>query len=185
LLALMAAQRSSASIEAVELNGESAEEAQHNVSNSPWSNRIKVICCRIQDYSTIEKFDCIISNPPFYKNSLRSENQKRNQVMQQDALGFHELAYCISKLLTNEGTSWLLLPEIEMRDFILEAKQNKLFLKEKILLRNKTGDAPIRWICSFSFKEMTPTESELTIYSTHQVYTTEFIQLLKPYYLKL
>ena len=69
LIAIMAAQRSLARIDAVELDFGAASEAAFNVSLSPWKDRITVYCmdfCRFYDKTTKPVNHHILSNPPYF-----------------------------------------------------------------------------------------------------------------------
>ena len=52
LIALMAAQRSSAEVVGVELDTEAATQAVENVERSPWKDRVSIVCSAIQAYAS-------------------------------------------------------------------------------------------------------------------------------------
>lgn len=83
LLALMLAQRTSDSviIDAVELESEAATQAQENVAQSPWLERINVHTADIQQWVTQQtaRFDLIISNPPYYEQGVECATPQREQ----------------------------------------------------------------------------------------------------------
>ncbi|MDQ3290701.1 MAG: methyltransferase, partial [Bacteroidota bacterium] len=83
LLSLMAAQRSTAKITAVELDVAAAEQAAQNFSASPWADRLYLYTGSLQDFenTSTENYDVIISNPPFYQASQISPNTARNRAM--------------------------------------------------------------------------------------------------------
>ena len=71
LVALMVAQRNyRAIIEAVEIDRDSASDADYNFKHSPWSNRLNLKNIDFLDYRPSIKFDLIVSNPPFFDLSL-------------------------------------------------------------------------------------------------------------------
>jgi len=73
ILALLMAQRFSASqVTAIEVNPAAYEEAVYNVASSPWSDRIHLINRDLINFSTDEKFDLVIANPPFFHSDLKS-----------------------------------------------------------------------------------------------------------------
>jgi tRNA1Val (adenine37-N6)-methyltransferase len=185
LLALMLAQRSDAIIDAIEVEADTAEEAKLNSLNSPWKNRVNIFHGKIQDYNVSEKYDLIVCNPPFFKNSLRSSNEKRNTVMQQDLLPFEELINAISNLLAETGKCWILLPVYEMEIFVQHCIKQNLFISEQLLVRNRPSDEPFRSICCFEREKKEIRKTEIIIYKEGTEYTKEFVELLKPYYLKL
>lgn len=71
LLSLMAAQRSTARIDAVELDDQAAIQARENFSASPWQNRLTLHHCPIQSFRPEKRYDCILSNPPFLRMPLK------------------------------------------------------------------------------------------------------------------
>ena len=82
LIAIMAAQRSLARIDAVELDFGAASEAAFNVSLSPWKDRITVYCmdfCRFYDKTTKPVYHHILSNPPYFIDSLLPPDGKRER----------------------------------------------------------------------------------------------------------
>lgn len=110
LLALMAAQRSEALIDAVEVEPEAASEALFNFQNSKWQSRIKLYVCSFQNLITKNKYDHIISNPPFFENAPKSLDFKRAQARHADSLTLKELLEKSVSLLTVNGKISLILP---------------------------------------------------------------------------
>ena len=120
LLSLMAAQRSSAHIDAVELDSEAAYQAQQNVDQSPWQHRLQVVHSAVQDLPTGAQYDTIICNPPFFENSLRAPDERRNRARHTDTLSFSQLAESIDQFLENDGMAWVLLPTVSTPSFLRE-----------------------------------------------------------------
>ncbi|WP_423130430.1 tRNA1(Val) (adenine(37)-N6)-methyltransferase [Gaoshiqia sp. Z1-71] len=110
LLALMAAQRCYASIDAVELEPEAAAEALANFNRSAWKSRIRLVVCAFQDFEAQEKYDHIISNPPFFENSPKSADSKRAQARHSDSLAWPDLLERAKKMLAENGKISLILP---------------------------------------------------------------------------
>ena len=78
LIALMLAQRCDANITGIEIESSAAEEALENANNTPWKNRLTIQNISLQEFSTTSKnkFDLIVSNPPFFEKSLRYISSK-------------------------------------------------------------------------------------------------------------
>mgnify|MGYP000810414848 CR=1 FL=1 len=65
LIALMLAQRSAARITAVDVDAECATQAAENFAASPWADRLDAVAVAVQRYDPVERFDLIVSNPPY------------------------------------------------------------------------------------------------------------------------
>ncbi len=92
LIAIQLAQRApQANITAVEIDKIAANQASDNVRNSPWANRIEVICADFRHYTPNERFDMIVSNPPYFINSLKCGNEQRNTARHTDELNYNLL----------------------------------------------------------------------------------------------
>ncbi len=114
LLSLMMAQKfPSAIIEAVEIEQNAFQQAQENFSNSIWKDRLKVHLSSIQNFAknnSAQKYDLIISNPPFFENDLLSPDKKTNIAKHSTDLTLKELLACAFELLNDNGFIYLLLP---------------------------------------------------------------------------
>lgn len=73
---MMAQRCQEAQVIGVDLDAEACDEARENVAASPFADRVSIACCRLQDYESAEKFDAIVSNPPFFLNSLKIQTVK-------------------------------------------------------------------------------------------------------------
>lgn len=187
LLALMVAQRSDGLIDAVEIDADAAEQAKQNINNSPWKDRIKVSTQAIQDFSSSakKKYDLIISNPPFYKDNLKSENEKINIAHHGTALSMQELLEAVTKLLLPDGLFMVLLPSFEAELLREEAIEYNLFTSSIIKIKD-TGNAKVlREVTVFSYGLTIPSMAEFVIKKEDGTYTEDFVGLLKEYYLNL
>ena len=137
VIALMLAQRfTEAQIIALELDPEAAAQADENCKASPFSQRIKVKEGLIQTYPEEERFDLIVSNPPYFPDHLKSSDVKRNQALHTDSLSFAELLQKARRLLTDSGSLWIILPTRQMRDFSALAAQQNLYPIAQFLIRD-------------------------------------------------
>lgn len=117
LIALMLAQRSAAWITAVDIDVECATQAAENFAASPWADRLDAVSVAVQRYDPVEKFDLIVSNPPYYVDSLLSPDEGRNTARHAAGLPFGELAAAVVRLLSPGGRFALVLPPVEMQRF--------------------------------------------------------------------
>jgi tRNA1Val (adenine37-N6)-methyltransferase len=186
LLSLMIAQRSEALIDAVEIDEAAALQAKENVKNSPWANRINVLHTSIQDFSkaSTKKYDLIISNPPFYTNSLKSENEKINAAYHSTLLSMEELLEAVKHFLLPDGRFVVLLPAYEAELLREEAIEYQLYTSVIVKIKDNEQAKVLREITVFGYELDIPTVTEFVI-KRDEKYTEEFVELLKDYYLYL
>jgi tRNA1Val (adenine37-N6)-methyltransferase len=186
LLALMLAQRSDALIDAVEIDEAASLQAKQNIKNSPWSDKITVYSQSIQDFSATadKKYDLIISNPPFYSNHLKSEDEKVNTALHSTSLSIEDLMEAVTKLLLPEGLFMVLLPPYEAELLREEAIEYNLFTSSIVKIKDNEKAKVLREITVFSYGLNIPSVADFIIKKEDQ-YTPEFVELLKKYYLHL
>lgn len=153
VIALMLAQRYRESfLTAVELDEKAAEQAKSNFKESPFSNRMKLWKGEFQSYQSDEKFDMIVSNPPYFPDHLKAKDSQRNQALHTDALSFKDLVVKASSLITEDGNFWVILPPRQMQDFIQITEEVGFHIIEKLTVQDKPGKKVLREIVCFSKK---------------------------------
>jgi tRNA1Val (adenine37-N6)-methyltransferase len=188
IIAIMLAQRTNAQIDAVEIDATAANQAKENILNCPWKNRIRVYSISLQKYVSEAKknYDLIISNPPYFSNSLTSVDSERNLARHDDMLSLDELFSGISKILKEKGRFAIIHPADSLEVLCSNAAINNLFLNRLTKVFPTPQKSSIRVLCEFSFFNKKLTEDEITIeeYGRHK-YSKEFISLTKDFYLNL
>jgi len=189
LIALMLAQRCpNALITAIEPNKDAALDAADNFERSPFADRITLIESTLQDFQTDERFDLIVSNPPFFKNSLPAPEPGRHMARHNDTLSHTELLNA-TNLLAPSGLLagiypaelWSVVKKDALnRGLIIAAEQPVKPLPEK---------PPHRVLFAIT-REAVPTAVDISADFAIETeerhrYTEEFTRLLKPFYLKL
>ena len=92
LIALMIAQQAlKAQIDAIEIDKAAAEQARENFQASPWPDRLQAFAVRLQDWQPEKKYDLIVSNPPYFQNSLKNPDKGREIARHTDTLSYEEL----------------------------------------------------------------------------------------------
>ncbi len=189
LLALMAAQRSDAQIDAVELDEAAATQAQENVDNSPFLSQVTVHRQNIKSYDATLAYDVILCNPPFFSGHLKGPDPQRNQARHNDGLSFEDLSLCISQQLHTNGTAWVLLPCSEFQRFSAHAHKANLLTDQQWLIASRPQKSPHRTVIALKHQAQVKSEpSPKSFYVHHENgphYTDEFKALLCDYYLKL
>jgi len=191
LLALMIAQRSVPTIDAVEIEAAAARQATENVQQSPWASRVSVIQHSILDFAKItpHRYDLIICNPPFFSNHLRRQSTAQNVAMHGASLQLPDLATVVAQLLLPDGRFTVLLPPHESQLFEKHGEEVGLYKMSDLQIFDYTGGKHIRTITDFSFRQHPAAQrlsADLYIRTAENgPYTDAFTDLLRPYYLYL
>lgn len=185
LLSLMLAQKTAASIEAVELDPAAAEQAKENVASSRRSERITVTQADVMRWHPPHKFDFILSNPPFYENDLRSGTTAKNLAHHDEGLKLGDLLTFIKTHLKEDGSFFLLFPAKRTTDVEKSVAENDLALHERTVVTQTPKHPSFRVMIKGGKKKEEITEAAITIKNNDGRYTPEFTALLKDYYLHL
>ena len=177
LLSLMVAQATDARIDSVEIDDNANEQASENFKASPWSSKLQLHHCAVQQFDPPYRFDLIICNPPFYENDLLSPDMKKNIAMHSTQLGADELFYSMRRLLAPGGKIAILVPYHRTKTIERKINDNKLFIYKKVAVKQTEKHSPFR--CMYLIKEVFSGFSESII----TVKDDEFNSLLKSYYL--
>lgn len=186
LIAIMLAQRSNAAITGVEIEQQAASEAKENAENSPWPERISIIHQKFQEFAaqTSAKFDCIVSNPPFFINSVKSAGKEKSLARHNHQLPFDELLKGVATLLTENGKLSLILPVVEAKEFIQQAHIYGLFLSRLMEVRPSVIKEPNRYLIEFSKKQILLKKESLSIFNENKIdYTSDYKLLTADFYL--
>jgi len=185
LLSLMLAQKLDCAIDAVEIDNRSYRQAAGNFRHSPWNNRLAVFNTDINKFETEKKYDCIISNPPFFEGDLKSDEQSKNAAKHDSTLTLIELLEKVLDLLTGDGIFAVLLPYKRVKYFIEEAEKKGLHLFHRAMVKQTPLHSQFRGMLYFSRKHTESTKKEIAIKNEMGDYSPRFTELLKDYYLYL
>lgn len=185
LVALMLAQRCGATILAIDIDKDAVGQAQENVSASPWGNRVEVGEQDVRSYETNMLFDTIVSNPPYFIDSMRCPDGQRSTARHTDTLHADELMEKVSELLTPEGKFSLILPFEQSEELMRIAEGVGLYPSRHTCVITRLGLSPKRSLMEFGKVKGECMEDELTIELERHVYTEEYIALTKDFYLKM
>ncbi|MEJ1223177.1 tRNA1(Val) (adenine(37)-N6)-methyltransferase [Sediminicola sp. 1XM1-17] len=188
LIALMVAQRCDAEmIDAIEIDGDAYEQCVENFESSPWADRLYCYHAGLDEFvdEMEEKYDLIISNPPFYSEEVSSGSNARDMARQNSALPFEDLLDGVSQLLEDEGIFCTIIPFKEEESFIKLASEFNLFPKRITRVKGNPTSETKRSLLEFSFSENVMAIGELTIEEQRHQYTPEYIELTKDFYLKM
>jgi tRNA1Val (adenine37-N6)-methyltransferase len=186
LLSLMIAQKNKMVIDAVEIDKEASKQAKENIEASAWKNNIHIFNEDILSFQPGKKYDCIISNPPFYENELASGIRKKNIAHHSEQLTISQVLKSIQLLLEEDGVFFLMLPFKRKKEVEALLHQNELPVIDSVIVKQSVNHAPFRILLKGTNRKIHSENSvTISIWNEEQQYTGEFIDLLKDYYLYL
>jgi len=184
LLSLMLAQKSpNIKIDAVEIDKDAYEQALINFAESNWNDRLSIFHNDICSYKSSYQYDFIFSNPPFYENDLKSNDDKRNLAMHTAGLKYEDLLSNVKRLLDLNGSFAVLLPSSAEIKFIDKAAKFGLFATEITRFKQSTKHSFFRSVILFLREEKQTLIKEISIKDEQNNYTDNFKDLLRNYYL--
>lgn len=188
LLSLMFAQKNpNATIDAIEIDTGSSEDAIENVRNSGYSSRIRIINEDIRRFKHEADYDVIFTNPPFYESELRSADPTKNIAHHSDQLKLSELVHVIANMLVDDGEFFILFTIKRYDELARFIRLNNLFIHKEIYLHQSPGHEAFRIVIRGKGKPLEKRKAirKIVIWDDHERYTSEFTELLKDYYLHL
>lgn len=186
LLMLMLAQKHKGEIRGIEIDLSAFRQLKENLDSSPWRKMLKAFPGDARNYRFPEKFDFIISNPPFFENDLPASSEAANLARHSKELTLTELLAVIDANLSPAGAFGILLPFSRTAWFEEQAARCGFTVGERLLVRQSPQHDYFRSILCFSrLRDRFTPVSELTIKDVAGNYTPEFVELLKDYYLYL
>jgi len=187
ILALMAAQRTDAQIVAIEPDPGSYMQAGLNITGSPWYDRITLFNSTVQEYKpdTGLLFDAIITNPPYFIDSLPNTDAGKARARHSLILSYQELLEAVLRLLTPSGTLHLVLPVNEARRFTDMASSSGLYCCRRLYVRPTMTLPPARVMMTLAHENKTAEESTIVVEKGgRHKYSAEYVSLTKDFYLK-
>lgn len=186
VIALMLAQRFiSARIEAVEIDESAAQTAAANLAASPFAERLKLYATSFEQFLKDrpgKKYDLIVSNPPFYINSLKSPGAGKQLAKHADDDLFDNMMSLVPAHLNDDGQLWLILP-IDTAQLVKElAKENQLHLQQVIDISSYPASAPHREILVFGKHQTKLQQSEFVIYDAPKQYSGQYRTALHDFF---
>ncbi len=151
LIALMMAQRfAEAKVDAVEIDSDAAGQAMENVASSPFANRIEVIGKALQDFQPDYSYDSIVTNPPFFSNSLLAPDSSRSMARHTVTLSFPDILSFAARYLTKDGEISAIIPADCVEAFSQEAFTRGMFLTRQYKIKTVERKPAKRCLIAFS-----------------------------------
>jgi tRNA1Val (adenine37-N6)-methyltransferase len=195
VLSLMLAQRSSAhTIDAIEIDAGAYEQCSENFEHSPWADRMFCYHASLLEFveelsegdmSADAHYDLIICNPPFYAGTHKSEDKTRNLARFQDAMPFEHLVYAADHLISKEGVFATIIPYQEEQQLIKLAAQAQLFPRRCLHIKGHPGAEIKRSLLEFCRVKQPCKSTVMIIETARHMYTEDYVNLTKDFYLKM
>ena len=186
LIAIMLAQRSTAKVDAVEIDENAFSQAAENIRGCPWPERIHLIKSSFQEYSFVcgKTYDLIVSNPPYFKNQYRPSEKSRAIARHDDSLSLMDLVFHADLILKPDGIISVIIPTESIDIYREFLHQKYLFVQRVLYVMPSTGKPAKRILVEAGRRKSTIKKNSLAIDSgkRHQ-YTKEYIDLTREFYL--
>jgi len=188
LIALQIAQRSDAEIiDAIEIESDAFEQAVNNFENSNWADRLYCYHTSLQAFADEidEKYDLIVSNPPFYTSTYKKLDQKRAIARHANAMPYESLLLHTSKLLSKKGTCAFIIPFQNENIFLEIATKNNLYPNRITHVKGNATSVYKRSLIQLTSIKCNPLKEELIIEISRHIYTQEYKNLVKDFYINM
>ena len=154
LVALMLAQRfPHAFVDGIDIDSSAVQQAEENFSRSPFAARMRACCCPLQEWMQKEPYDMIVSNPPYFSNSLECPNDMRTNARHDNMLTFAGLLEHSNRLLSPEGVLSLVLPADAEKAIMKEARLQHLHCVRLCRVYTTATKPAKRILISFAHQE--------------------------------
>lgn len=186
VIALILAQRApQAHVHGVEIDPHAAAQAAQNMARSPWPDRLQVFEDSIQHFarSTDQRYDLIVSNPPFFSGGTFSDNNDRQAVRHTVKLPHGDLLIAVQRLLAQGGRFCLILPHIEGLRFCELANSYHLFCSRRTRVFTRPGKPVERLLLQFEAEVKPLVQDDLYIYAGEgPEWSDAYVALTSPFY---
>lgn len=192
LVALIAAQRMllteiavphEALVTGIEIDSEAALQAKENFAASPWSEYMMSVCADVNCFRPERHYASILCNPPFFKDSLRCPDSRRNVARHGDSLSYDSLGKSVSGLLEPDGLFSAIVPSDNAQAFIHAMAANGLYAVHRTDVITTAGKAPKRTLLSFALTPVLCRNDSITMFDSGNFKTPEYARLVNSIYL--
>jgi tRNA1Val (adenine37-N6)-methyltransferase len=187
LLPLMIQQaHSSLCIDAIEIDEKAAAQAKDNINTCTWSVNIEVIQIDFNFFEChgAKQYDLVISNPPFFANSLKGEDEKKNAALHQTTLTWETILQKAFTCSKEDASLALLLPFVNRAQLEKQLVKNGWYLHQLVAVWMRPNKPQSRWMLLAKKKPTTLIQEEsMHVQDNNGEYSERFKFLLQPYYL--
>ncbi len=184
VVSLMLAQRFPKTIiHSVEIEQEAYQQCKDNFLESPFFNQLNIYHSAIQDFPVDQKFDLIVTNPPYYPDHLKPKDEARLKALHTDDLSFQELITEVKARLSQYGSLWIILPTRQMGEFSDLANRAGLKVSQSIQITDRPGKAVHRIICEFKWDVEQEITKSIYLKTVKSEPSPEYQELLTEFFL--
>ena len=188
LIALQMAQRSAAeTIDAIEIEPMAYEQAVENFENSSWADRLFCYHASLQEFASEmdEKYDLIVSNPPYYNDTFKKLNHGRALARHTQQLSFKDFLVAAAQLLSSDGSIACIIPYTEESNFLNLAREVDLFPTRVSRYRGTPKNDLKRSLIQLNREKSIHQEEEFFLEHSRHQYSDHYKDLVCDFYLKL
>jgi tRNA1Val (adenine37-N6)-methyltransferase len=186
LIALMMAQRfPEAEVIGIDIDEDAVAQADENVRHSPFSERIRICHLDILNFADIIGFDAIVSNPPYFVDSLACPDDQRTIARHAVSLTYEQLMHQAYRLLKDEGRFSVVVPSDCRAKIEAAACLEGFFTTRVCLIKTTPRKQPKRQLIEFQKHTVSELDiSEGVIEVSPNVRSEWYQQLAKEFYIK-
>lgn len=182
ILAMLIAQKSIGTIDAIDVSEQACRLAKKNFQQSKWRERLHVYHLSAQAYYCTDEYDVIISNPPYFTNSLQAPDSHRNLARHMVELSYRELTEAVQRMLKKDGKFYVSIPAISSREFKREANNSGLYVTRQLMVQSTAAKTAYLYLLCLE-KMAKETECDTLIIQTKNgTYTHAFREWTKECY---
>lgn len=175
-------------IDAIDIDPEAAQQAQENFSRSPWSEHLNAHHVTLQDWLSGDSdaaYDMIVSNPPYFQNSLKNPTKNRETARHTDSLSYDELLTHSLRLMRSNATLTLILPAESESQIVRLAAEKGLYLHAHTRIYSKEGKPQLRTLLTWGREAIAEsiTIRHFYIQSAYSPRSEEYAELCRDFYL--
>lgn len=192
LIALMLAQRLTKAgktfhVQGIDLNYPAAQQAIQNFRQSPWSEYMTCTPCSLQEFQATMPYQLIVSNPPFFQDSLKNADPCKATARHTDKLTYQELLHCSVAMLADDGILAVILPATAESDILNLAAWEGLLPTRIVRVQPKPKKPAKRVMIAFQRTNVVgpvpPRVHTMTIESATSPRSEEYARMTKDFYL--
>jgi len=187
ILAIMLAQKSTALIDAIDIDEGAFKQARENALISPWFSRIRMANESFQKFAetTPRRYDLIVTNPPYFHEASKPAEEARVQARHSDLLPFDELVDGVKKILLPHGRFCMILPLKEGMEFMDLAQSKGLFCHHLLRVKTRADKPAKRILMEFDLHVGLIRDEEIIMREEDLRYSQKYAELTSDYYINL